>query len=126
MEDLSSLYHQDIQFVDPITTHRGLDAVKAYFAGLLESTASCRFDIHSLIEPVENQRSQYSHIAEWTMHLTLRKQTKVISVDGVSLLRVADGKIIYHRDYYDLGEMVYEHIPVLKQILKIIKKKLTS
>jgi len=37
-----------------------------------------------------------------------------------------DDIIVYHKDYYDLGEMVYEHIPLLGFFVKKIKKRLAK
>ncbi len=31
-----------------------------------------------------------------------------------------------HKDYYDLGEMVYEHVPILGFIIRKIKGKLAK
>ena len=44
-------------------------------------------------------------------------------VPGVSLLRL-DKKIIEHHDYYDLGAMVYEHIPLFGGVVKGVKKRI--
>ncbi len=41
-------------------------------------------------------------------------------------LGVSDDSIIYHKDYYDLGEMVYEHVPILGFVIKKIKGKLAK
>ena len=60
------------------------------------------------------------------MHLTLNNQSSSISVNGVSLLTLKDDRVVYHRDYYDMGEMVYEHVPVLKRVIYYIKKRLTQ
>jgi len=38
----------------------------------------------------------------------------------MSHLKFADGKVISHRDYFDLGEMLYEHIPLLGGVIKSI------
>lgn len=126
INDLSLVYHQDIEFVDPVTTHRGIGAVKGYFANLLESVDSCQFDIHSLLYTEKCGPGGYTHVVEWTMLLQLKNKPNTISVDGVSMLKVRDDKIHYHRDYYDLGEMVYEHVPVLRSVIGFIKKKLDS
>ena len=58
IDDLSQVYHQDIEFVDPVTTHRGIEAVKGYFANLLESVDSCQFNIHSLLNTGDSRRVQ--------------------------------------------------------------------
>lgn len=126
MDLLESLYHKDIEFIDPITAHHGIAAVKDYFARLLTSADICRFAIHSMLDYTAAAGQPYSYVVEWTMQLRLKNKSEIIHVDGVSMLKVCDGKILYHRDYYDLGEMVYEHIPVLRKIIHYIKKKLNA
>ena len=46
---------------------------------------------------------------------------ETIHVDGITLLKVRDDAIFFHQDYYDLGQMVYEHVPILKFIINKIK-----
>ena len=60
------------------------------------------------------------------MHLTLKTGNKYINVDGITQLKVVDDIIVYHKDYYDLGEMVYEHIPLLGYFVKKIKTRLAK
>ena len=46
----------------------------------------------------------------WTMflnHPKLRGET--VRVEGASYLRTRNGKVYYHRDYFDLGAMLYEN-----------------
>ena len=50
---------------------------------------------------------------------------KDIVVDGATDLMFEE-KIIYHRDYIDMGQMLYEQIPVLGSIIRYIKKKAIS
>ncbi|MBM3418431.1 MAG: transcriptional regulator [Bacteroidetes bacterium] len=33
---------------------------------------------------------------------------------------------MYHRDYFDLGEMVYEQIPVFGKIIKTMKSRMAK
>lgn len=119
---LDAVYGQTVQFVDPVTTHNGIVALKAYFSRLLESAAQCRFDISNVI-PCEHNDNNIHFVVTWTMKLTL-KSGKFIALDGISELRIDDDLIIYHRDYYDIGAMVYEHLPVLGRLIKFIKRKL--
>lgn len=124
-DDLGSIYGKDIVFTDPITTHHGLEALQAYFSQLLHHAESCRFDIFNIAKCHENH-GDITHVANWTMTLVLSKSNKVIHLDGTTQLTVKEDIIVYHKDYYDLGEMVYEHIPILGFLIKKIKRKLAS
>lgn len=121
---LGELYGDDILFIDPITTHRGLPQVQQYFTNLLVHAKSCEFDIKDMLE-CHSSTSQVTHVANWTMKLILKQKNKTITLDGTTQLRVENDFIVYHKDYYDVGEMVYEHIPLLGFVIKKIKRKLS-
>ena len=48
---------------------------------------------------------------------------KTISVEGHSKLVFKEGKIINHRDYFNVGEMLYKHIPILGGVINYIDKR---
>jgi hypothetical protein len=51
---------------------------------------------------------------------------KPFSVEGNSVIVFGgpEGKAIYHRDYFDMGEFVYERIPVLGALVRYIKEQM--
>lgn len=124
-EDLASIYADNITFIDPITTHHGLGAVQDYFASLLHQAQRCEFDIATIAQ-VSEPHGNFTHVVNWTMLLVLKQGDKVITLDGTTQLTVEDDRIVYHKDYYDLGEMVYENIPLLGFIIRKIKKRLAT
>ncbi|TKB02987.1 nuclear transport factor 2 family protein [Alteromonas portus] len=127
--DLEGVYADDILFIDPITTHRGIEEVKNYFANLLTQAESCKFDIADIFtcsKQISSRHSNVTHVVNWTMTLVLKDNAKKITLDGSTQLSVRNNFIIYHKDYYDLGEMVYEHVPILGFIIKKIKGKLAK
>lgn len=124
-DELDKIYADNIVFVDPITTHQGLKQVKRYFANLLSQSKSCKFDIAHILE-CRTQDAPVTHVANWTMTLVLNQSNKIITLDGTTQICVENDMIVYHKDYYDLGEMVYEHIPLLGFVIKKIKRRLAS
>ena len=118
---LREIYSPQVVFIDPIASHNGLPAVEQYFGKLLKNAKFCEFDIHSKLK---NDESGYT--VDWTMRYTSTRinKGKPVSVDGVTILQTENGKIIRHRDYYDLGQMVYEHIPIMGGMLRKIKRGL--
>ena len=127
--DLEKIYADDIRFIDPITTHRGIDEVKRYFSNLLTQAETCKFDISDIFycsQQNNQNQSEVTHLVNWTMTLVLKNNHKKITLDGTTQLGIKDDIIIYHKDYYDLGEMVYEHVPILGFIIRKIKGKLAK
>ena len=45
---------------------------------------------------------------------------------GCSVVDVQDDQIIRQRDYYDAGEMIYEHLPVLGWAVRGVKRRVRS
>jgi hypothetical protein len=122
VEKLADVYAPFIYFIDPVTTHKGIDQVSGYFTQLLRNTNSC----HCKVTRIIGQSEHYT--VRWEMrfsHPRLRRG-KTIIVEGLSELTVEQNKVVYQRDFYDLGEMVYQHIPVLGWLINKIKKGLAE
>lgn len=119
---LEKLYDDNVLLIDPVGTHRGLPLVDTYFRKLMANTSSCRFDIHQIM------RNENTIFVSWTMVFVTPTFNKgePVAVDGCSHLIVRNEKIIQHRDYYDMGQMIYEKIPVLGFLVKTIKKKMAA
>lgn len=120
IDQLDDLYAKDAILEDPISSHSGLSKIKAYFNSLLANTQKC----DCLIEHISQTENEI--FLTWKMtivHPNLNKG-KEFSVNGISHLSIKSDKVVYHRDYYDLGEMVYEQVPILKLVIKSIKRRL--
>jgi limonene-1,2-epoxide hydrolase len=120
LQSLSDIYHQEVIFEDSAHTINGWANLKRYFENLYQNVNSCDFDIHS-----EHQADGCGFLV-WTMHLSHPKLKggQPVAVKGVSHVKFADGKVIHHRDYFDMGEMLYENLPVLGSVIRTIKQRL--
>ncbi len=120
LPQLSRIYHPHVVFIDPVSHYDGVDALERYFAQLLKKVNYCRFDIQpALVQGDEASlfwRMEYSHPS--------LKKGHAMSLNGASHLRLAENRIIYQRDYYDLGAMIYEHVPMLGGAVRAIKTRL--
>ncbi|MDA0116836.1 nuclear transport factor 2 family protein [Vibrio sp. T11.5] len=117
---LNGVYHQDVVFEDSAHRLQGWQALQSYFDSLYTNVRRCDFDIK------EQQQSGDSGFLTWSMSLEHPKlqKGKTVVVNGVSHLKFKDGRVIYHRDYFDLGEMLYENLPLLGSVIKTIKQRL--
>ena len=133
---LREIYSDDGVLIDPVGRHQGLAQVTAYFTHLLANNDHCEFTIHS-IGKIDHQNSQETALHDpkmvaelyavtWTMKFATPalQRGRLLHVDGMSQLTVIDDKITHHHDFYDLGQMVYEHIPLLGSLIKKIKGRL--
>lgn len=119
VDKLGEIYHDNILFQDPFHQVKGLTALKLYFERLYTNVNTCRFEFHQ--QDVVNNKA----FLTWTMHLEHPKlnRGRAIYVEGISELCLQD-RIVAHRDYFDGGQMLYEHLPLLGCVVRHIKKRL--
>ena len=118
---LGELYSDDILFRDPLHEVRGLPAVRGYFGELYANISELRFDFYGFDQSAEGEG-----YLRWTMsyrHPRLRGG-ELIRVEGCSHLLWSDGKVHRHRDYFDAGALLYEHLPVLGSLIRWLKRRL--
>lgn len=123
-ENLSSLravYSDDVRFCDPIHTINGIDSLIDYFTDLYATVDAVGFDFG---EPIS---AAAKTAITWTMgvHHPRLNGGKMITVEGISCLHFnPQGQVCYHRDYFDLGALLYEQVPLLGRIVKKIKERM--
>jgi len=117
---LAEIYSRDVEFIDPIHHLKGIDNLFKYLHDMMKDVIECRFDITQVMEQ-ENEA-----YVSWVMHFTHPRLngSQAIEVPGVSFLRF-NQRIEFHQDYYDVGAMLYEHIPLLGSVVGKIKQRLT-
>jgi limonene-1,2-epoxide hydrolase len=119
---LDSFYHPKLKFIDPLGEISGLKDMKTYYAKMYQNVTDIRFDFSSLSEEGEDI------FATWNMVLKAKSLNggKEVRVPGVSHLKfdTESNLVIYHRDYFDMGAFIYEYVPVLGSIIRMIKRKL--
>jgi len=121
-EHFATVYSREIRFLDPAHEVRGLSALVAYSQSMYANVNYCRFDFARVIE------DDGVAVLFWTMTLSHPKlqRGQPISVTGNSLIKFSNGLVDYHRDYFDLGAMIYERIPVVGHVIKRIKAGLAQ
>lgn len=121
LDQLHQIYTQDVQFNDPLHAIYGLDKLRDYFANMMQGLDECRFEFHHSLE----QPAQGEAVLFWTMHYRHRKLAggRWLSLTGNSHIRFKD-KVYYHRDYFDAGAMLYEHLPLLGGVIRHIKRRM--
>lgn len=120
---LQGVYNSDIRFIDPAHEISGLENLTEYFSALYQNVESITFEFRDV---VQQDRSCY---LQWDMtfsHKSLARG-KPIFVAGTTFLRLDEqDKVSYHRDYFDLGAMLYEHLPILGRLLISVKRRLAK
>lgn len=118
VDRLDEVYSEAIEFIDPLHQISGLSDLKQYMKLMYANVSNYSIDIRSSI--AEGNEA----FLTWEMrfrHPKLRAGA-MIEFEGSSHLRF-DDKITFHRDYYDAGQMLYEHIPLIGTVIRSIKKR---
>jgi hypothetical protein len=119
---LDDFYHPSVDFQDPVGKISGRDALKEYYKKMYKSVEEISFEFTSNISNGDN------YMMGWTMRLKSENLNggEEVKLDGVSHIVFAKDSdlVIKHRDYFDMGEFIYEHVPLLGSLIKYIKGKL--
>jgi hypothetical protein len=119
---LAVLYHPDAVLIDPFGQQQGIVAIQRYFRHLLANVQQCRFTLDA---PLSNSDH---FMVTWNMHWSHPNihGGASLMLHGCSVVNVQDGTIVRQRDYYDIGEMLYEHLPILGWAVRKVKRRIHS
>ncbi len=118
VDQLDEVYHQKIVFEDPVHKLTGLIAVKQYMKKMYANLTSYQAEITEVVE-----QNSVAYV-NWKLVFNHPKLNsgKSITLKGVSRLEF-DDKIFSHIDYFDLGSMLYEQLPLLGAVIRTVKRK---
>ena len=119
VRDIGRLYTEQAFFKDPFNEVHQLIGVQRIFAHMFETLDAPRFVV--LDSLVQDDQC----FLTWDFSFRLQGQALERCIHGSSHLRFAsDGRIAYHRDYWDAAEEFYEKLPLLGGLLRLIKRRL--
>ena len=121
LPDLANVYSHEVQFQDPFTELQGIAELTQYLAKAYRNVLYSRFDF----QPAFGDRRRQA--LPWLMSLKHKRLAggRPIQVHGMSDLRLAGSRVIYHRDYFDAGQLLYEHVPVLGPVVQLVRRYAT-
>ena len=116
-------YAEDAWFKDPFNEVRGIQAIQHIFTHMFRQVAEPRFIV------TEQVVGEASTMLVWEFYFRVRLwgrgQAQVMR--GVSHLRFnAEGKVCYHRDYWDTGEELYMKLPGLGTLMRGLRRVLAA
>lgn len=118
---LEEIYTTDIRFIDPAHEIIGLEKLTAYFTALYANVESIDFLFHDQVTAGDNGYVQW----DMTFRHSRLSGGRSITVPGTTYVRYhPDGKVFYHRDYFDLGAMLYENLPLIGGLVTGVKRRL--
>ena len=122
LDRFPEFYAADAWFKDPFNEVRGVDAIQRIFAHMFGQVDEPRFVVSEQVADANGA------VLVWTLHYRSRGASNVeeLVIRGVSHLKFdADGKVAFHRDYWDTGEELYMKIPLLGALMRFLRRRLS-
>lgn len=119
---VDGLYGPQVVYEDPFGRVEGRVQLAEHYKKLLAGVQNLAVDVK------EEFVSADETVAIWTMtfsHKSLNGGEPVV-VDGVTHVRIVDGKVVGQKNYFDLGEMVYEKTTIVGSIVRWVKGKIVN
>jgi steroid Delta-isomerase len=118
-QTLSLIYTDDVWFKDPFNEVQGLEQVSHIFTHMFEQVDAPRFVVtHSVLQ--DDQA-----FLTWDFLFRMRRfSDDEQCIRGATHVRFAsDGRVGYHRDYWDAAEELYEKLPVVGSLMRWLKTR---
>ena len=118
--DLPRFYAADCRFKDPFNDVRGLDALAVIFRHMFDRLDAPRFIVRERM--VEMPRVLLTWDFEFRFHHWQPRVTQ--RIHGASLLTFDNaGRVLVHRDYWDAAEELYEKLPGIGALMRLLKRQ---
>ncbi len=123
VDRLPELYSADAYFKDPFNEVRGAASIQRIFTHMYEQVEAPQFVVS------ERVVDAHGALLVWEFSFRLRGAGTGTAqcIRGASHLKFdAEGKVRYHRDYWDAAEELYMKLPLIGTLMRILRNKLTA
>lgn len=119
---LPGTYAADVYFNDTLKSVRGNEALARYLRDSAEAVEDCQVQVLSTTPTSEGE-----YLLRWRMRIRFKRFRRGIDTEtvGISHLRFdAEGRVVYQQDYWNAADGLYEHIPLIGSLIRLIKRRL--
>ena len=117
LDEIDVFYDENVFFKDPFNEFNGRDKLMKVFAHMFENLGNAHFVI---LDSIENSEGAF---LTWDFYLKVKGRGH--KIHGSSHLKYnKENRIVYHRDYWDVGEEILLNIPFIKFLYSFIQKKM--
>jgi hypothetical protein len=118
---VGDIYAEDAYLSDTLKAVQGIDSIREYLIESGKAVESCQVQLNDLAQSRDN------YYVRWTMEIRFKKLRKgqICRSQGISHLRFdEEGKITYHQDFWDSAGGLFEHVPLLGLLIRLVKNRL--
>ena len=117
---MGEFYGQQVWFKDPFNEVRGLAQVQHIFSHMYVALDKPRFVVTERV--VDGKQCFLTW--DFEFYFKNRRSALLQTIRGTSHLKFnAAAQVVYHRDYWDAAEELYEKLPLLGSLMRWLKKK---
>ncbi len=119
-QHMHRIYTDDAWFKDPFNEVTGPQAIGRIFAAMFDQLHDPGFIVREAIA------GEGQAFLAWDFDFRFRRfdPSRARKIRGASHLRFApDGRIAWHRDYWDAAEELYEQLPGLGALMRWLKRR---
>lgn len=117
---LGEIYSDQAAFKDPFNTVRGVAGIARIFAHMFEQVEAPRFVVR------ETVRQGDAALLIWDFQFRFRRPLPPgpQTIHGCSHVRFGpDGRVVWHRDYWDAAEELYEKLPLIGALMRWMRRR---
>jgi len=123
VDDLARFYAPDAYFKDPFNEVRGVEAIGRILRHMFRQVDGPRFAVRERVVADNGVMLTW----EFTFRFRQWRPHTVQRVRGASHLRFdGEGRVAYHRDYWDAAEEMYAKLPLIGWIARRLQRALQA
>jgi hypothetical protein len=120
LDEILTIYADDVVFKDPIHKISGVAELSSYLERMNSNVIEGKFEY---LDQLVGANSAY---IKWDMSFRHpRLGNDMIWVRGMTHIQFSS-RIYFHEDSYDVGAMLYEHVPLIGTGARFLKHRLSA
>lgn len=121
-QEVARYYTADACFKDPFNDVRGTDAIRRVFVHMFEQVDEPKFRVTG------RWLSGEGAVLLWDFTFRMKRGSPALqTLRGATHLRfAADGRVDWHRDYWDAAEELYEKLPLIGTLMRFLRRRMRS
>lgn len=120
-KNVTEVYAEKVYFRDAFKRFDRADEIRDYLVHGVSALTAAEFDFQRII------RAGDEFYIDWIMRLDFKATPAGTWEESIGMTHMrfnSEGQVIFHQDYWDPTDIVYQRIPVAKQLINYVKKKM--
>jgi ketosteroid isomerase-like protein len=115
---LGEVYSDEARFKDPFNEVQGVAAIRTIFEHMYRDLLDPRFEVSAVVGAGDQA------FMTWNFRFRHPRLKGEQLIRGATHLHFApDGRVRLHRDYWDAAEELYEKLPVVGTLVRLLRRR---